>query len=394
VVGGVGRVLIAVGVLMFAFVGYQLWGTGIQTARAQARLEDEFEDRLRQATTLPPPSTPASTVPATVATTVTPSTAAGVPASSAAPEPTAAPAEVPAPDVPAPVLAPPPPGDPMARLEIPAIGLDKIVIEGVSPSDLQDGPGHFPETPLPGQLGNAAIAGHRTTHGQPFFDIDDVEPGDEIVLTTLAGRYVYRVTGSIVVGPADYDRVIPTLDPAKATLALTSCHPKFSTSQRIVVNAELDAAASSPLTVAPVADPAHDAEAPRELPGETAAAPSAPGATTSVPTSSSSPASASPGATEPVASTAPASASDPGEAGGEPPASSQELFENGWFSDPDAPPQVALWGVALTAVSLGAWALSRRVRRNWVGGLVGIVPFVVVLYFFFENVNRLLPPNL
>ena len=72
----------------------------------------------------------------------------------------------------------------------------------------------------------------------------------------------------------------------------------------------------------------------------------------------------------------------------------EELFQNQWFSDPDAFPQVALWGSMLTAVSLGAYAVSRRARRNWVGLLVGVAPFVVVLYFFFENVNRLLPPNL
>ena len=72
----------------------------------------------------------------------------------------------------------------------------------------------------------------------------------------------------------------------------------------------------------------------------------------------------------------------------------EELFQNRWFSDPDAFPQVALWGSVLTAIALGACAVSRRARRNWVGFLVGAMPFVVALYFFFENVNRLMPPNL
>jgi sortase A len=71
-----------------------------------------------------------------------------------------------------------------------------------------------------------------------------------------------------------------------------------------------------------------------------------------------------------------------------------DAFEEGWFSDSAAFPQVALWGLALIAVSLLAYSVSRAARRNWVGLLVGIVPFLVVLYFFFENVNRLLPPNL
>jgi sortase A len=69
-------------------------------------------------------------------------------------------------------------------------------------------------------------------------------------------------------------------------------------------------------------------------------------------------------------------------------------LERGWFDDPDAWPQVALWGLALTAIALLAWRLSRRTGHNWIGALAGIVPFVVCLYFFFENVNRLLPPNI
>jgi sortase A len=73
---------------------------------------------------------------------------------------------------------------------------------------------------------------------------------------------------------------------------------------------------------------------------------------------------------------------------------SVEALSAGWFSDPNAWPQIALWGMGLTLIALAAWRLSKKVHRNWVGALVGIGPFVVVLYFFFENVNRLLPPNL
>ena len=81
----------------------------------------------------------------------------------------------------------------------------------------------------------------------------------------------------------------------------------------------------------------------------------------------------------------------------EPPADDEELadaFAHGWFSDDAAFAQVALWGVVVSAIAIGAWLLSRRVRRNWVGALVGIVPFVIALYFFFQNVNRLLPAAL
>ncbi len=71
-----------------------------------------------------------------------------------------------------------------------------------------------------------------------------------------------------------------------------------------------------------------------------------------------------------------------------------DAFSEGWFSDPGANSQVALWGVVLAVVAIGAYLVSRRFRRDWAGLLAGIVPFVVVLYFFFQNVNRLLPPNL
>ena len=94
----------------------------------------------------------------------------------------------------------------MARLEIPRIGLDEIVVSGVGVDDLQEGPGPLPRRPLPGEHGNAAIAGHRTTYGAPFLDIDKLKPGDEVVATTYAGRYVYKVTGTKIVSPSEISR--------------------------------------------------------------------------------------------------------------------------------------------------------------------------------------------
>ncbi len=392
--------LISVGMLMFAFVGYQLYGTGIQTAQAQSRLEDEFEGLLAangggQAdtglTTLPAagPDTVAATVPATVEaaeSTAESTTESTTPTSST---------------VPAARLTPPPQGEPLAKITIESIGLDKIVIEGVRTSDLEDGPGHFPETPLPGQYGNSAIAGHRTTHGQPFNRIDEVQVGDDVVVETIVGRYTYVVTGQLIVSPNDYQLVIPTLDPTTATLTLTSCHPKFSARQRIVVTAVLDPDRSDVVT-APYVPPAADAAAPSVIPGADEV-PATTAATADPAVGPSENPATDPGEPEPVA-TASGSIGDVLSGGtgalaapadlDEAAIASQDLFENSWFSDPDAFPQVALWGIGLTLVALGATAISRRARRNWLGALIGVAPFIIVLYFWFENVNRLLPPNL
>lgn len=380
VVGGIGRVLISVGLLMFAFVAYQLWGTGIQTARAQNRLENRFEELLAGATTLPPPSTTVA-VPSTDAPTST--DAAPAETGTADTEPASSTSTTLAPPA---VLDRPAETEPVGRLEIPSIGLDKIMVEGVSVDALRDGPGHFPETPFPGQLGNAAVAGHRTTYGHPFLDLDQVAVGDDVVVTTLAGRYTYVVTGITVVAPDDYAEVIPTIDPTVATLTVTTCHPAYSTKQRLVVTAALDPARSSMVTLA---TPADDVDPTGVIPGDEPA--TEPTGTEPITTTSTvGTGAADAGVSEPATTAPAADAATTSTV----PEDSQTAFSGGWFDDPDAWPQVALWGFALTLISLAAYALSRRVRRNWVGALVGIVPFVVALYFWFENVNRLLPPNL
>ncbi|MGD9998537.1 MAG: class E sortase [Ilumatobacteraceae bacterium] len=377
VLGVVGKVLVWTGILLFAFVAYQLWGTGIQTAREQNRLRGEFEAQLETTvplttvpvTTVPPPSSTASPVTTVEASTTTEATTTTTTA-------------------PPPVVTAPPLGDPVAQLDIPAMDLHgKIVVEGVAPSNLQDGPGHFPETPLPGQLGNAALAGHRTTHGQPFRHIDRLEPGDDITVTTLAGTYVYVVTGQQIVGPNDYDLVIPTVDPTKATLTLTSCHPVHSSAKRIVVVAELDTARSSPLTLAATGS----TQTPSALPGEDDTGSETTTASTE-PSTSVTATTPAPSTSADAAPSTPDTATPAGDV--DTPADSRETFRNDWFSDPDAIPQVLLWGFLLAAVWVGIHLVSRRFRSYWIGIPIGIVPFVVVLYFFFENVNRLLPPNL
>ena len=383
---------------MFAFVAYRLWGTAIETAIAQRALEDDFEALLADAT-----PAPATTVAPTVDTdpaggSATPAIDATSDANSAADGGDRAGSRDgngaggrrsrPATTAPAAVLPPvPQEGDPIARLEIPRIGVDDIVVEGVSLEDLKKGPGHYPDTPLPGQLGNAAIAGHRTTYGQPFYSIDEIEAGDEIVVTTLTGRYVYVVTEQQIVAPTDYE-VVATRDPTVAALTLTSCHPRFTAQERIVVSSVLD-----PERSGPVSDRA--AAGGRNGNRDRAAAADAPATADTVA------ADATGAAVEPAsdASTAADDPADDGAAASSSAASAAETqiaeaFADGWFSDPGAPWQVALWGTALALVAIGAYLLSRSTRRDWVGALVGLVPFVIALYFFFQNVIRLLPPNL
>lgn len=210
VLGAVGRSMITAGVLILLFVAYQLWGTGILQAQAQNRLEKQFDRMLATTTTT---------------TTTAPTTPQTTPASTAPPL-TEAPVE----------------GQPVGRIEIDRIGLEAVVIEGVGDEDLKDGPGHYPNTPMPGQKGNAAIAGHRTTYGAPFASIDELEVGDKIVVTTLQGSFTYAVipqedgSAHLVVSPSH----VEVLDDAGDNrLTLTACHPKYSASERIIVNAVL-----------------------------------------------------------------------------------------------------------------------------------------------------------
>ena len=247
VVGGTGRVLLSTGLLMFAFVAYQLWGTGIETARSQRSLEDRFEELVATGEATPTTAgAPATEPPTTPAPITTPES---VPPS--VPESTEPPTTVPPTTTTPPPPPPPPPivrrGEVLAKLEIPRIDQELYVVPGVGPDDLKQGPGHYPDSPLPGQLGNAAIAGHRTTYGAPFFDIDQLEPGDELRVTMTNGeRFVYDVTGVEIVEATDY-WVVTTQRPDVAELTLTSCHPKYSASQRIVVHSVLDESQSSPV---------------------------------------------------------------------------------------------------------------------------------------------------
>lgn len=131
-------------------------------------------------------------------------------------------------------------GDPLTKLEIPKIEVETMVVEGTTLDALRAGAGHYPETPLPGESGNVAIAGHRTTYGRPFARMDELVEGDLIVLTTPLERHTYEVISRPwVVLPTEWDEVVNDHPKKGSFLTLTSCHPEGSATHRIVVRAEL-----------------------------------------------------------------------------------------------------------------------------------------------------------
>jgi len=129
-------------------------------------------------------------------------------------------------------------GDSLTRIQIPRIGVDVVVVEGTTASALRAGAGHYPSTPLPCEAGNVAIAGHRTTYGKPFANIDRLTTGDLIILKTPIGACTYEVSRPpYVVDKSDFTPVQAPRDPTARELTLTSCHPKGSAKQRIIVKA-------------------------------------------------------------------------------------------------------------------------------------------------------------
>jgi sortase A len=128
------------------------------------------------------------------------------------------------------------PGDPLGRIQIPKIGANFVIAQGTDASDLREGPGHYVNTPLPGEPGTVAIAGHRTTFLAPFRDIDELKPTDPIHVQMPYADFTYSVQRTRIVDPSatwvmrkiGYDRLV-----------LTACHPLYSAAQRIVVTARL-----------------------------------------------------------------------------------------------------------------------------------------------------------
>lgn len=282
---GTGKTLISLGILILLFVAYQLWGTGLAHSRAQSNLRAEFEQTLAAPTTTVPVGAPAPSAPVQV------------------------------------------PGDAVAVLKIPKIGLDQVVLEGVGVADLKKGPGHYPGTRMPGEAGNAAIAGHRTTYGAPFFRLNELENSDVMTVVTKAGTFDYEVIESKIVTPNDTFVLDDTDD---NRLTLTTCHPRYSAAQRLIIVGRLKG---------PVIPAAAPATTPAERPTLVA---------------------------EDRAGLSGASAA--------------------------RGPALA-WGL-LAAIVFGAtWYLSRLWSRRWAAALIGAPVFLAVLFMFFENFALLLPAN-
>ena len=276
------------------------------------------------------------------------------------------------------------PSDDLGRIKIPDADVDFYYVAGVSVQDLRHGIGHFPNTPLPGQLGNAALAGHRTSHLAPFEDLDTLQIGDEIqIFTSIGDAYAYNVTDMFVVNPSDY-QVVTDTDPNVATLTLITCTPKYTSQQRLVIKAVLDPSRGSPVgqpTLYYGEDPATiDTSVDATLPADEAApATNAPESTSAATTAA------------PVTTTAAVTPTTDGATSAIAEFAEEDAFSQGWFDDGAAWPHVIGWAALLAAVWYGCSRLAKRYRRLWLGIAIGLMPFVVVLYFFYENVNRLLP---
>jgi sortase A len=185
---GIACLLAATGI--GGYLGWLLWGTGLETRHQQSQLEQQFRREMRP---LPPGQT-----------------ADGRPA---------------------------PPGSVYGELVIPRISLDMFVVQGTSYEDLKSGPGHYAGTADPwDRKGRVGIAGHRTTYLAPFWNLQEMRTGDPIVLRTTRGTFRYTVSRVFVMPEATAGVVLDqTVHP---TLVFTTCNPRFSASQRLIVTAD------------------------------------------------------------------------------------------------------------------------------------------------------------
>ena len=199
VVGVVGELFITLGVLLLLFVAWQLWWTDVVANRAADATRHALLNEFRSG------RAPDAKVPGGLIE-----------------------------------------GKAFALIYIPRFGADYVrpILEGTDTASLQSGVGHYVGTAAPGAVGNFAVAGHRTTWGRPFHDIDTLVAGDAIIVETRSGYDVYAVSGHEIVAPTAVEVIAPVPDqrgvaPTQALLTMTACHPKYSAQQRYVVHAVL-----------------------------------------------------------------------------------------------------------------------------------------------------------
>jgi len=309
ILGAIGRLLIGVGLLLLAFVAFQLWGTGLEESSNQDALANEIGSSLGVSASGDDPIAQLTQQLGVINTEAAPAT------------------------------EPPQEGQAAGVIVIPRIGVSKVFVEGTAKVDLKKGPGHYQGTPLPGQAGNSAIAGHRTTYGAPFNRIDELSPGDQIEIYTAQGKFIYEVmappdnqgiergAGYWTVRP-EQGEVVGPLEGGGNMLTLTACHPKYSAKQRIIVRAKL----TTPPAATPVIADTPQAPQPTET----------------------------------------------------------DDLDKSFAGDPDALTTAILWGVLCAAIFLVAWFASRRWRK-WPTYLLATPLFLGALWFCFIYTDRYLP---
>ncbi|HVE92371.1 MAG TPA: class E sortase [Actinomycetota bacterium] len=291
VIGVVGRLLVLVGLILLFYTTYLLWGTSVETRREQANLAEELRttapvatEAQQQAQGEIPPAKPEGTVNA---------------------------------------------GDPLFEIVIPKIGLRNIVVQGVDSPQLKKGPGHFAESPWPGEKGNVALSGHRTTYGGPFFRLNELAVGDEVLVERAGARYRYRLMQApFVVDPSRVDVVD---NHGRDEITLTTCHPRFSAAQRMIVHAAYQGAERIP--------------------------------------------------------------SAPPAAGGDQPAAQGSETREFVPRGPTVPRDTMVFGGISILALLAAMALSNRLRQTAVWGTVVIVSATGMWVGVFPQILRLMPPN-
>jgi sortase A len=197
-VRGLGEIMITLGVVVLLFAAYEVWGTTAVIGSHQDTLDQQLDDQWDQ------------------------------------PDPTVGPTQSATPD--------PLAGRAIARLYIPKLGKQWVVVEGVTQKDIRYAPGHYPSSADPGAIGNFAVAGHRNR--ATFWRLDELDPGDAIVVETKTDWFVYKVARTRIVKPTQVEVVAPVpgrpgAKPTQAMVTLTTCNPKFDNYQRLIIHGEL-----------------------------------------------------------------------------------------------------------------------------------------------------------